>query len=171
MIKYIEKGNFLHQHLSNLGFDCGHEQNIYVCKNKKGVDAQITKLIADYDPLPLAKKEAIDSVKEKSKSKRQDFFTDAPGKDDEYSRKFKEAVAFKKDNLQGKYLTARVKETREKPLDIANEWINRDAISENKGADISAIEDSARVNINKQTDWTKCQSIAEAHIAKLKAVT
>ena len=168
MLNYIHKGIWLHHALGDAGLSILRLDNEWVYDSAD--ESAIQAIIDAFDPLPFAVADAIKSIKDASAIKRLEYVTDAPGKDLEYKIKQEEADEFYDSSTVGMYMQARIDLTSETALQVADIWNDKSFARGVAGADISAIEDKAAMDLYAETDWTQCSSIASIAIAALEAV-
>ena len=168
MINYTEKGYWLHQELGSAGLGISQLDNVWTYDQSK--ESEIQSFIDSFDPLPFARTDAVKSIKDMSAIKRLEYVTDAPGKDAEYKTKQAEAELFEDDATVGLYMQARMDATSETAQQVADIWNAKSLLWRTVGADISAIEDKAVIDLDAETDWTQCSSIASAAVTALEAV-
>lgn len=166
MILYIEKGANLHKAISNAGYTIYKLDGSWVSSDDTAVQAIIDR----YDPLPEAKAEALQRVKEASATKRLEFVTQAAGKDAEYTFKAREATQFEIDGSVGVFMQARMSLTGDTAQSVADLW-NANALAwKQVGAAIAGLEDKANKDIGAETDWQQCNVLADAIIAQIEAI-
>jgi hypothetical protein len=164
MINYINKGHWLAEALEVYNFGC--LDGIYHSLN----DEASQKLINEFDPLPYAKKDAKQLVKDASARKRLQYITQAAGKDAEYKTKEAEAVKYEIDGTIGVFMQARMNKTGEGSISVGLEWSAKAANWKAIGAEIAAIEDKAGIDLDACEDWTLCESIAKLAIESFDSV-
>ena len=169
MINYTEKGYWLHQELGEAGLGISQLDNVWTYNVSD--EAAIQAIIDNFDPLPFARTDAVASIKLASVDKRLEYVTGAPGKDAEYKTKEAEAVLFGLEATVGIYMQARMTATGETALQVATLWNDKSLAWRTVGADISAIEDKAGLDLYEETDWTKCAEIAKSAITDIENVT
>ena len=132
--------------------------------------ALIQAIIDSFDPLPHAKSEAKNLVKESSATKRLQYVTQAAGKDAEYTFKAQEATQYNLDSSVGVFMQARMDATSETAATVATEWNAKSVAWQAVGASIAAIEDKSSQDIDAETDWQQCDVIAKAALVSIEAI-
>lgn len=120
--------------------------------------------------LPWAKSTASSRVKAAAAKKYGLYASSAPGKDAVYAAKQSEAQQYALDQSIGAYMQARINQTGETAAAIAAEWSAKSSAWNALAAQIDAIQDKATIDINAQTDWTLCESVADAAISQIEAL-
>jgi len=166
MINYTNKGIWLHNAIGNAGYRIINRDGIWITSN----DAAVQAIIDSFDPLPYAKAEATEAIKEASAAKRLRYVTQAAGKSAEYIFKAQEAKQFGIDGSVGVFMQARMTATGETAATVAAIWNGRAAAWEMVGGNIAALEDKGANDIDAATDWTQCQIIADGIIASIEAI-
>jgi hypothetical protein len=166
MILYIEKGANLHKAISNAGYTLYKLDGSWVSSDDTAVQA----IIDSYDPLPEAKADALQRVKEASVTKRLEFVTQAAGKDAEYTFKAQEAAQFDIDGSVGVFMQGRINATGDTAAEVAAIWGANAAGWKQVGAAIAGLEDKASAQINALTDWKQCETVANAIIAEIEVM-
>ena len=118
MIRYIEKGHWLHKHIASKGYNLEQLDRKWLSNNDKAVQ----EIIDTFDPLPYAIADALALVKEAAATKRLQYVTQSAGKDSEYVFKEKEAKQYDIDSNVGIFMQARMDATGESAKLIAAEW-------------------------------------------------
>ena len=176
MINYIEKGIHLHKALHEAGYDIYHSDGVPTATRTDGAvmlqsDVNtVNQLIADFDPLPYAKAEAKEKIKEAAANARARYVTGGAGKDAEYTLKAAEAKQFTVDGTVGVFMQGRMNLTGETAQAVADEWNLKAQQWEQLGATIAGIEDKARADIDAQTDWNLVAGVAQGYIDTLDAI-
>jgi hypothetical protein len=166
MILYIEKGANLHKAISNAGYTLYKLDGSWVSSDDTAVQA----IIDSYDPLPEAKAEALQRVKDASATKRLEFVTQAAGKDAEYTFKAQEAAQFDIDGSVGVFMQGRINATGDTAAEVAAIWGANAAGWMQVGAAIAGLEDKASAQINALTNWKQCETVANAIIAEIEVM-
>ncbi|MEJ1353105.1 MAG: hypothetical protein RPU39_00250 [Candidatus Sedimenticola sp. (ex Thyasira tokunagai)] len=176
MINHIDKGSWLCDHLLNQGYVVGSNFGEVYAHREDGQplsaadEVAVQAIVDDFDPLPFAREEALDLVKEASAKKRLEFVTQAAGKDAEYVFKGLEAAQYVVDGTVGTFMAVRMFETDETATEVATEWNAKAAGWKQIGAYLGALEDLASRDIAAETDWQQCSVIAQEIVARIEAV-
>ena len=133
-------------------------------------DVELQSMIDSYDPLPEAKAEALQRVKEASATKRLQFVTQAAGKDAEYTFKAQEAAQFGIDGSIGVFMQGRINATGDTAAEVAAIWNANTNGWKQVGAAIAGLEDKASKQIGAETNWQQCSVVADAIIAQIEAI-
>ena len=166
MIRYIEKGHWLHKHIASKGYNLEQLDRVWVSSNDKAVQ----EIIDTFDPLPYAVIDALALVKEASAAKRLQFVTQAAGKDSEYVFKAQEARQYDIDSTVGVFMQSRMDATGEPAASIAEEWNAKSNAWQIIGASIAAIGDKSSIDIKAETDWRRCIVIANDAVTLIEAI-
>ena len=181
MINYIEKGEGLHSAISDANYSLERIDNSWHATDQGGnksdsVDAAVQAIIDKYDPLPTAKQAAADLVNTAAGKVRVKYATDIPFQTEAYNSKLADAKAFKAagypENELVNYPYTYARATRQGITgQAAADFII--AIADNWDALMFAIEDkrdAANEQIEAQTDWKQCETVANAFVAELEAM-
>jgi len=166
MITYIEKGRGLHEEIVRQGFSLRNLDGVYYSND----DVAVQNIIDTYNPLSYARAQAKTLVKEISASKRLQYTTQVAGKETEYASKINEANTYLFNGDVGIYMQNRIDITGESASTIANIWQVKNAASTSNIAAIAALEDKLSLDIDNETDWTKCRGIAQLAISNIEAI-
>jgi len=166
MIRYIEKGHWLHKHIASKGYNLEQLDRKWLSNNDKAVQ----EIIDTFDPLPYAIADALALVKEAAATKRLQYVTQSAGKDSEYVFKEKEAKQYDIDSNVGIFMQARMDATGESAKLIAAEWNAKSNAWQAIGASIAAMGDKASIDIKAETDWKRCSVLANNAIKLIEAV-
>jgi hypothetical protein len=160
VIKYIEKGIWLHYAIAKAGYSINQKDGVWITSNDKAVQA----IINLFDPLLHAQASAKQQVKDASAKKRLQYITQAAGKDAEYKTKEAEAEKYEIDGSIGVFMQARMNRTGEGSIVVGMEWSAKAANWKAIGAEIAAIEDKAGIDLDAVEDWALCESITKLAI-------
>jgi len=166
MINYIEKGIYLHDYISELGYSLIENDGVWESSD----DIAVQNIIDTFDPLPYAIAEAKNIIKDASAKHRLKFVTAAAGKDAEYTYKANEADLYIADGTIGVFMQGRIDATQETPAAIAASWAAKSASWKQIGASIAGIEDKASIDLSNVTDFTQCKTISDSAILALEAI-
>lgn len=172
MIIYSEKGIGLSDAVRAAGHWLVEKDGVWISSN----DVVVQQIIDDYDPLVIAKSDAIELINHAAGEARIRYTTNSPGQDATYQLKLQDANAFK---------MAGYPETLITDYPFINAEANANGTSGEAAADFiiatanqwkllaATIEQIRRAGSNAvmaQTDWSQCKVAAQPFIDQLELI-
>ena len=172
---YQEMSIYLHDMLRDNGYhlDTSIANEVYLCKldgaEVAESDVDVVKgLISNFDPLPDAINQALRDIKAAVSARRNEFVT--ANKDTEYQQKRAAITDYRNSGVVSGYVAERIALTGETVAAVIGEWELKAALALVPVQKLAAIEDYARSELGKRTDWQAFPQFVMEILAMIEAV-
>lgn len=170
-IVYKEHGYNLHREISNLGYSLIQIDGVWISSN----DAEVQKIIDNYDPLPVAKKENVNLVNKAAGEARTRYVTDIPFQEGAYQMKEVDVRQYKADGYPDDltmypHTAAESSATGLSPKDAADAIILQADKWILLSCEIERLRRKAIVEINSVVELSQVYQISEDCIKELEAI-